>query len=50
VTEIAVAEGDKVALDQHLAHIQADGPDHDGEAAGRRIALPAEDEAAWPLR
>jgi acetyl-CoA/propionyl-CoA carboxylase, biotin carboxylase, biotin carboxyl carrier protein len=49
ITSIAVSEGDNVEVDQHLASIE---PSETAEAdEGRRlVALPAEDEVAWPSR
>jgi acetyl-CoA/propionyl-CoA carboxylase, biotin carboxylase, biotin carboxyl carrier protein len=49
ITSIAVSEGDKVAVDQHLGNIDpAEGVERDDGA--RLVALPAEDEVAWPSR
>jgi acetyl-CoA/propionyl-CoA carboxylase, biotin carboxylase, biotin carboxyl carrier protein len=49
ITSIAVSEGDSVAVDQHLASIE---PSEAAEADDGRqlVALPAEDEVAWPSR
>jgi len=48
IASVAVRPGERVGLDQHLAHIApAEGTPVAGDGA-RRAALPAEDEAAWP--
>jgi hypothetical protein len=48
VTALAVAVGDQVTHDQHVADIAPSRSGAPDAAAGQAPALPAEDESAWP--